>query len=62
LMWLDEAPRREALEQEFLRVHVGLKRDASARAAQAVFALASGRTGTQGPADGRNLPPARGPA
>jgi lipid-A-disaccharide synthase len=62
LMWLDEAPRREALEQEFLRVHVGLKRDASARAAEAVFALASGRTGTQGPADRRNLPPARGPA
>src|SRR5712675_2279994 len=48
LMWLDEAPRREALEQEFLRIHVGLKRDASARAAQAVIALASGRTGTQG--------------
>jgi lipid-A-disaccharide synthase len=59
LMWLDEAPRREALEQEFLRVHVGLKRDASARAAQAVFALASRRTADQGPAD---LPAARGPA
>jgi lipid-A-disaccharide synthase len=58
LMWLDEAPRREALEQEFLRVHVGLKRDASARAAHAVFALATGRTGTQG----RDRPPARGPA
>jgi lipid-A-disaccharide synthase len=62
LMWLDETPRREALEQEFLRIHVGLRRDASARAAQAVFALASGRTGTQAPADGRSLPPARGPA
>jgi lipid-A-disaccharide synthase len=61
LMWLDEAPRREALEQEFLRIHVGLKRDASARAAQAVFALANGRTGTQGPAGGRSQPPARGP-
>jgi lipid-A-disaccharide synthase len=59
LMWLDEAPRREALEQEFMRVHVGLKRDASARAAQAVFALASRRTADQGPAD---LPAARGPA
>ena len=59
LMWLDEAPRREALEQEFLRVHVGLKRDASARAAQAVFALASRRTADPGPAD---LPAARGPA
>jgi len=62
LMWLDEAPRREALEQVFLRIHVGLKRDASARAARAVFALVSGRTRTQGPADRRNLPPARGPA
>jgi lipid-A-disaccharide synthase len=50
LMWLDEAPRREALEQIFLRIHAGLRLDASARAAQAVFALASGR------------PPARGPA
>jgi len=59
LMWLDEAPRREALEQEFLRVHVGLKRDASGRAAQAVFALASRRTADPGPAD---LPAARGPA
>jgi lipid-A-disaccharide synthase len=59
LMWLDEAPRREALEQEFLRVHVGLKRDASARAAQAVFALARGRTADPGPA---GLPAARGPA
>jgi lipid-A-disaccharide synthase len=62
LMWLDEASRREALEREFLRIHVGLKRDASTRAAQAVMALASGRTGTQGPADRRDLPPARGPA
>jgi lipid-A-disaccharide synthase len=39
LMWLDDAPRREALQREFLRIHVGLKRDASARAARAVFDL-----------------------
>jgi len=50
LMWLDEAPRREALEQEFLRVHVSLKRDASARAAQAVFALANRQPAARGPA------------
>jgi lipid-A-disaccharide synthase len=62
LMWLDEAPRREALEQEFWRIHVGLKRDASARAAQAVVALAARRIGTQGTPDRRGLPPARGPA
>jgi len=41
LMWLDDTPRREALEVEFLRIHVDLKRDASARAARAVFALAN---------------------
>jgi lipid-A-disaccharide synthase len=62
LMWLDEAPRREALEQEFLRIHVGLRHDASAQAGQAVFALASRRARTQGPADPRPLPPARGSA
>jgi lipid-A-disaccharide synthase len=67
LMWLDEAPRREALEQEFLRIHVGLKRDASARAAQAVFDLAGRRMVERGPvgrgpADPRDLPRARGPA
>ncbi|HWJ35116.1 MAG TPA: lipid-A-disaccharide synthase [Steroidobacteraceae bacterium] len=43
LMWLDDKPRREALEHEFLRIHLGLKCDASARAAQGVFALASRR-------------------
>jgi lipid-A-disaccharide synthase len=41
LMWLDDTPRREALEQEFSRIHADLKRDASARAAQAVLALAN---------------------
>jgi lipid-A-disaccharide synthase len=43
LMWLDDAPRREALEREFLSVHHSLKCDASARAAQAVFALSDRR-------------------
>jgi lipid-A-disaccharide synthase len=43
LMWLDDTPRREALEREFLGVHHTLKCDASARAAQAVFALAGRR-------------------
>jgi len=50
LMWLDDRPRREALEREFLDVHVSLKCDASARAAQAVFALS----------DRRRLPAAAG--
>ena len=43
LMWLDDTSRREALEQEFSRIHAELKRDASARAAQAVLALANRR-------------------
>ena len=43
LMWLDDTPRREALEQEFSRIHADLRRDASARAAQAVLALANHR-------------------
>jgi lipid-A-disaccharide synthase len=43
LMWLDDTPRREALEVEFLRIHVDLKRDASARAAQAVWDLVARR-------------------
>jgi lipid-A-disaccharide synthase len=43
LMWLDDMPRREALEHEFMRIHADLKRDASARAAQAVLALANRR-------------------
>jgi len=41
LMWLDDTSRREALEQEFSRIHADLRRDASARAAQAVLALAN---------------------
>jgi lipid-A-disaccharide synthase len=43
LMWLDDTPRREELEREFRRIHGELKRDASARAAQAVMALLDGR-------------------
>lgn len=39
LMWLDDAPRRIALEQAFLRIHQDLKRGASARAAQAIVSL-----------------------
>ena len=40
LMWLDDAARREELEREFLRIHMDLKRDASARAAHAILGLA----------------------
>jgi lipid-A-disaccharide synthase len=43
LMWLDDAARREELEGEFLRIHRALRCDASARAAQAVLALATRR-------------------
>jgi lipid-A-disaccharide synthase len=43
LMWLDDMPRRAALESEFARIHADLKRDASARAAQAVLALVNRR-------------------
>ncbi len=39
LMWLDDPGRRAILEQEFLGIHLDLKRDASARAAQAIIAL-----------------------
>lgn len=38
-MWLDDSGRRAALERDFLLLHAQLRRDASARAAQAVFAL-----------------------
>jgi lipid-A-disaccharide synthase len=38
-MWLDDARRRAKLEQEFVRLHVDLKRDASERAAQAILGL-----------------------
>jgi lipid-A-disaccharide synthase len=43
LMWLDNTERRTALEQEFARIHVELRRDAGARAAQAILSLVSER-------------------
>lgn len=52
LSWLTDGPRREALEREFMDIHLNLRRDASARAAQAVLALAHRR----------HTPPARGSA
>ena len=39
LAWLDDAGRRVKLEQEFVGLHVDLKRDASARAARAILEL-----------------------
>jgi lipid-A-disaccharide synthase len=39
LGWLDDAGRRAQLESEFVGLHVNLKRDASARAAQAILEL-----------------------
>jgi lipid-A-disaccharide synthase len=39
LMWLDDAERRSALEGEFSRIHADLRRDAGARAAQAILEL-----------------------
>jgi len=41
LMWLDQPSRRAELEREFLRIHMDLKCDASARAARAVLAMAT---------------------
>jgi lipid-A-disaccharide synthase len=43
LMWLDDPERRASLEHEFLSIHVDLKRDASARAAQAIMELLRSR-------------------
>jgi lipid-A-disaccharide synthase len=39
LMWLDDAERRSDLEREFSRIHADLRRDAGARAAQAIVGL-----------------------
>ena len=47
LAWLDDTARREELEREFLRIHTDLKRDASARAADAVL-RAAGRSDAAG--------------
>jgi lipid-A-disaccharide synthase len=43
LMWLDDAERRSALEQEFARIHADLRRGAGTRAAQAIIALLEDR-------------------
>jgi lipid-A-disaccharide synthase len=39
LMWLDDERRRADLEQEFMKLHVDLRRDASSRAARAILSL-----------------------
>jgi lipid-A-disaccharide synthase len=52
LRWLTDSPRRAALEREFMDIHLNLRRDASARAAQAVLAVATRR----------RTPPVRGGA
>ena len=49
LMWLDDTERRSALEREFSRIHAELKRDAGARAAQAILALVSSRQALKEP-------------
>ena len=41
LMWLDDDVKRHELEQEFARIHTGLRRGAGARAAQAIHDLLS---------------------
>jgi lipid-A-disaccharide synthase len=62
LMWLDDTPRREELEREFMRVHADLRRDASARAAQAVLAITARRrsptaeSATGAPSPGKGPP------
>ena len=43
LMWLDDAERRSALEREFSRIHVDLRRGAGTRAAQAILDLLNAR-------------------
>jgi lipid-A-disaccharide synthase len=43
LMWLDDAERRNGLEQEFSRIHADLRRDAGTRAAQAIVTLLESR-------------------
>jgi len=45
LMWLDNAGRRADLEQVFSQIHAELRRDAGKRAAQAIMALLSARSG-----------------
>jgi lipid-A-disaccharide synthase len=43
LMWLDDERRRADLEQEFVKLHLELKRDASSRAARAILELVRGK-------------------
>ncbi len=43
LMWLDDPKRRDALEQEFSRIHADLRRGAGTRAAQAILDLLARR-------------------
>jgi lipid-A-disaccharide synthase len=38
-MWLDDGRRRADLEQEFMKLHLELRRDASSRAARAILDL-----------------------
>ena len=45
LRWLDDEPARAALQVEFLRIHELLRRDASARAAEAVLELCAAGKG-----------------
>ncbi len=47
LMWLEDAGRRAGLEQEFVKLHTDLKRDASARAAQAIVGLLQRRAAAE---------------
>jgi lipid-A-disaccharide synthase len=43
LGWLEDGAARERLEQEFMQLHVSLRRDASRRAAEAVLSLVAAR-------------------
>jgi lipid-A-disaccharide synthase len=53
LKWLDDAVGTQALQQEFARIHLNLKRDASTRAAEAIIGMlaarAAGAVRTAGP-------------
>jgi len=42
-MWLDDGAARLRLEEEFTRIHIALRRDASSRAAEAVIELVAAR-------------------
>ena len=53
LDWFEQPTRIAALEERFLGIHQQLRRDASARAAEAVLAVAGRKRGT---AEARNAP------